>query len=157
VVEGIIEFRAEHNFSAFAISSHAGLFRQRDVPIELPGFTQLITAKIAITGCCLVSCCRTDRKLAELEFGESAWAAPLRDVYTLHHAFAFRFLNRGVDIVTVQQLLGYSAITIPMPHTHTNLDSKHAAVAKLYGFGDNLVAGCTKMSQSTPRLSLNAL
>jgi integrase len=55
--------------------------------------------------------------------------------HTLRHTFASRLVNRGVDIVTVQQLLGHSAVTVTM--RYTNLDSKHAAVAKLEGFGDN--------------------
>jgi integrase len=76
--------------------------------------------------------------------------------HTLRHTFASRLLDRGVDIVTVQQLLGHSTVTVTMRYTHTNLDSKKAAVAKLESFGDNLVAVCTKMQQSQPRLSLNA-
>ncbi|HJZ64705.1 MAG TPA: tyrosine-type recombinase/integrase, partial [Candidatus Acidoferrum sp.] len=59
--------------------------------------------------------------------------------HTLRHTFASRLVNRGVDIVTVQQLLGHSAVTVTMRYTHTNLDSKYAAVAKLEAFGDNLV------------------
>jgi hypothetical protein len=37
--------------------------------------------------------------------------------------------------------------------TGTNLDSNRNAVAKLEGFGDNLVTPCTKMQQSTPKMS----
>jgi integrase len=59
--------------------------------------------------------------------------------HTLRHTFASRLLDRGVDIVTVQQLLGHSTVLVTMRYTHTNLDSKKAAVAKLEGFGDNLV------------------
>jgi len=51
--------------------------------------------------------------------------------HTLRHTFASRLVNRGVDIVTVQQLLGHSTITVTMRYTHTNLDSKRTAVAKL--------------------------
>jgi uncharacterized phosphosugar-binding protein len=40
--------------------------------------------------------------------------------------------------VTVQQLLGHSTVTITMRYTHTNLDSKHAAVAKLEESGDSV-------------------
>jgi len=76
--------------------------------------------------------------------------------HTLRHTFASRLLDRGVDIVTVQQLLGHSTVIVTMRYTHTNLDSKKAAVAKLESFGDNLVTVCTKMQQSTPKLSLNA-
>ena len=75
---------------------------------------------------------------------------------TLRHTFASRLVNRGVDIVTVQQLLGHSAVTVTMRYTHTNLDSKHAAVAKLERFGDSLVTVCTKMQQPKEKLSLNA-
>jgi hypothetical protein len=57
--------------------------------------------------------------------------------------------------VTVQQLLGHSAVTVTMRYAHTNLDSKHAAVAKLEGYGDNLVTVRPKMQQSREGLSLN--
>ena len=40
-----------------------------------------------------------------------------------------------------------------MRYTHTNLDSKRAAVEKLAGFSDNLVTVRTKMQQSNPELS----
>ena len=76
--------------------------------------------------------------------------------HTLRHTFASRLLDRGVDIVTVQQLLGHSTVIVTMRYTHTNLDSKKAAVAKLESFGDNLVTVCTKMQQATPRLSPKA-
>src|SRR5262249_20889668 len=77
---------------------------------------------------------------------------------TLRHTFASRLVNRGVDIVTVQQLLGHLSVTVTMRYTHTNLDSKqHAAVAKLEAFGDTLVTACTKTQQSTEGLSPNAV
>jgi site-specific recombinase XerD len=57
--------------------------------------------------------------------------------HTLRHTFASRLLDRGVDIVTVQQLLGHSTVTVTMRYSHTNLDSKKAAVAKLVSFGGN--------------------
>ena len=59
--------------------------------------------------------------------------------HTLRHTFASRLVGRGVDIVTVQQLLGHSTITVTMRYTHTNLDSKRAAVARLENHGDSLV------------------
>jgi len=76
--------------------------------------------------------------------------------HTLRHTFASRLLDRGVDIVTVQQLLGRSTVIVTMRYTHTNLDSKKAAVAKLESFGDNLVTVCTKTQQSPSRLSPKA-
>lgn len=73
--------------------------------------------------------------------------------HTLRHTFASRLLDRGVDIVTVQQLLGHSTVTVTMRYTHTNLDSKRAAVAKLVNFGDNLVTVAPKCSNRNARLS----
>lgn len=75
--------------------------------------------------------------------------------HTLRHTFASRLLNRGADIVTVQQLLGHSTVIVTMRYTHTNLDSKRAAVAKLKSHGDNLVTVCTKTQQSRRKLSPN--
>jgi integrase len=75
--------------------------------------------------------------------------------HTLRHTFASRLVNRGVDIVTVKELLGHSSISVTMRYAHTNIDSKRAAVEKLGGFGDNLVTAHTKMQQSGPVLSLN--
>lgn len=73
--------------------------------------------------------------------------------HKLRHTFASRLVNRGVDIVTVQQLLGHSTVVTTMRYTHTNLDSKRNAVAKLEGFGDNLVTPCTKMQQLGSKMS----
>jgi integrase len=81
--------------------------------------------------------------------------AGLSDVswHTLRHTFASRLIDRGVDIVTVQQLLGHSTVTVTMRYTHTNLDSKRAAVAKLVSVGDNLVTVAPKCSNRNARLS----
>jgi hypothetical protein len=67
---------------------------------------------------------------------------------------AIDYRGRGVDIVTVQQLLGHSTVTVTMRYTHTNLDAKRNATQKLESFGDNLVTPCTKMQQSSSKTSL---
>jgi integrase len=72
--------------------------------------------------------------------------------HTLRHTFASRVLAGGSDIVTVQQLLGHSTVTETMRYTHTNLESKRNAVAKLESFGDVLVTPCTKMQQTRPKV-----
>ncbi|MFZ0703542.1 MAG: tyrosine-type recombinase/integrase, partial [Candidatus Acidiferrales bacterium] len=70
--------------------------------------------------------------------------------------FASRLVSQGVDIVTVQQLLGHSTITVTMRYTHTNLDAKRAAVEKLLHNGcDKSVTVCTTMQQPKGRLSQN--
>jgi len=75
--------------------------------------------------------------------------------HTLRHTFASRLVNRGVDIVTVKELLGHSSLSVTMRYAHTNFDSKRAAVEKLDGFGDNLVTVPTKLHQNSAVLSLN--
>jgi hypothetical protein len=62
-------------------------------------------------------------------------------------------MARGIDIVTVQQLLGHSTVTVTMRCTHTNLDAKRYATQKPESFGDNLVTPCTKMQQSLSKVS----
>lgn len=73
--------------------------------------------------------------------------------HTLRHTFASRLLDRGVDVVTVKELLGHSTITVTMRYTHTNLDAKRSAVAKLESLSDNLVTPCTKMQQQGSKMS----
>ena len=73
--------------------------------------------------------------------------------HTLRHTFASRLVERGVDIVTVQQLLGNSTITVTMRYTHTNLDSKRSAVAKLADHCNKSVTVCTTMQHEHPKLS----
>ena len=76
--------------------------------------------------------------------------------HILRHTFASRLLALGVDIVTVQQLLGHSTLMVTMRYLHTNLDSKRAAVEKLAGFSDNLVTVRTKMVQLNSKMSQTA-
>jgi len=74
--------------------------------------------------------------------------------HTLRHTFASRLVDRGVDIVTVKELLGHSSIMVTMRYTHTNLESKRAAVEKLlHNECDKSVTVCTKMQQPKSGLS----
>jgi integrase len=74
---------------------------------------------------------------------------------TLRHTFASRLVNSGVDIVTVEELLGHSSISVTMRYAHTNFESKRFAVLKLDGFGDSLVTVEPKLHNSRALLSLN--
>lgn len=76
--------------------------------------------------------------------------------HTLRHTFASRLLSRGADIVTVQQLLGHSTVTVTMRYTHTNLDSKGAAVAKLETTCDVLLTYTPQRSSRKRQLSQQA-
>lgn len=73
--------------------------------------------------------------------------------HALRHTFASRLLERGVDIITVKELLGHSTVVVTMRYTHTNLDSKVRAVGKLAGNCYNPATPCTKLQQSSPKVS----
>jgi len=70
-----------------------------------------------------------------------------------HPRISFSYGVAVVDIVTVQQLLGHSTVTVTMRYTHTNLDSKRSAVAKLADHCNKSVTICTTMQQEHPKLS----
>jgi integrase len=74
--------------------------------------------------------------------------------HTLRHTLASRLVNRGVDIVTVKELLGHSSITVTMRYAHTNLAAKRAAVEALNFRSDNLVTVPTSPAHSGRNLSL---
>ena len=73
--------------------------------------------------------------------------------HTLRHTFASRLLERGVDIMTVKELLGRSTVTVTMRYTHTNLSSKVAAVETLSADCYNLATIRPKLQQVAPRVS----
>jgi transcriptional regulator len=73
--------------------------------------------------------------------------------HTLRHTFAPRLMERGVDIITVKELLGHSTVTVTMRYTHSNLDSKVAAVGKLAGiFG--LIIKCLLFTSNRNSITL---
>jgi integrase len=51
--------------------------------------------------------------------------------HTFRHTFASRLTRIGVDLVTVQELLGHSSVTVTMRYAHSNRDTKARAVAQL--------------------------
>jgi integrase len=55
---------------------------------------------------------------------------PIR-FHDLRHSFATRLIRAGVDIITVQKLLGHSKVTMTERYTHSLADVKMAAVNKL--------------------------
>ena len=51
--------------------------------------------------------------------------------HTFRHTFASRLTMSGVDLVTVQELLGHSTITVTMRYAHSNMEAKTRGVARL--------------------------
>ena len=69
------------------------------------------------------------------------------------HTFASRLLERGVDIMTVKELLGHSTVTVTMRYTHSDLASKVVAVGKLASTATNLLHLAPKCSSRGPECS----
>jgi hypothetical protein len=57
------------------------------------------------------------------------------------------------DRLLEEQLLEHWTVTVTVRYTHANLDTERSAVAKLEGLVGNLATSCTKMRQSTPKMS----
>ena len=55
--------------------------------------------------------------------------------------------------MTVKELLGHSTVTVTMRDTHSNLDSKVAAVGKLAGHCYNPATLCTNLQQLPTKVS----
>lgn len=62
---------------------------------------------------------RTDAGVPDLRF------------HDLRHTFATRLVDRGVDIITIQKLLGHSTVVITQRYTHARDDRAYQAVAAL--------------------------
>lgn len=53
--------------------------------------------------------------------------------HDLRHTFASRLRAKGVDLVTIKELLGHADIRTTMRYAHTNMDAKKAAILALTG------------------------
>jgi len=51
--------------------------------------------------------------------------------HDLRHTFATRLVERGVDLITVKELLGHSSVTVTERYTHSFKEQKRAAVDAL--------------------------
>jgi integrase len=51
--------------------------------------------------------------------------------HDLRHTFASRLVERGVDIITVKDLLGHHSVVTTQRYTHSNADQKRKAVQNL--------------------------
>ena len=76
------------------------------------------------------------------------------------HTFATRLVRAGVDIVSVQHLLGHSKITMTARYAHSLADAKIAAVSKLDLTGSHSVLDSNRTPDpipAEPKTSLSSL
>jgi integrase len=71
--------------------------------------------------------------------------------HDMRHTFATRLVRAGVDIVSVQHLLGHSKITMTARYAHSLADAKIAAVTKL-----DLAGVCSLPDSNRPLASISA-
>jgi integrase len=60
--------------------------------------------------------------------------------HDLRHTFANRLVMAGVDLPTVQELMGHKDIKMTLRYTHLSSDHKRRAVTALAGFGEKVPA-----------------
>ena len=78
---------------------------------------------------------RNDKPLTEIKtaFNAAKRRAGINGLrfQDLRHCFASRLVERGVDIITVMDLLGHHSVVVTQRYTHSNSDQKKRAVEKL--------------------------
>ncbi len=71
-----------------------------------------------------------DHKVGFAKAVRLAGILPIR-FHDMRHSFAYRLIRAGIDLVTVQKLLGHTKITTTARYAHSLFDDKMAAVVRL--------------------------
>jgi len=64
--------------------------------------------------------------------------------HDLRHTFATRLIERGIDVITVQNLLGHSSVIITQRYTHSGDERKRKAVELLGKLGEKRDGFCDR-------------
>lgn len=65
--------------------------------------------------------------------------------HDLRHTFASRLVKKGVDIITVKELLGHSSVRITERYTHSSWEQKKKAASALEGICDGYVTNLERI------------
>ncbi|MFH1800239.1 MAG: tyrosine-type recombinase/integrase [Candidatus Omnitrophota bacterium] len=84
-------------------------------------------------------------RLQLIRIAKNAAIYNLTEVHALRHTFASQLLMRGVDLPTVQKLMGHSNIETTLIYSHQTTDHLREAVEKL-SLGGMKTARCAKES-----------
>ena len=68
--------------------------------------------------------------------------------HDLRHTFASRLVMAGVDLPTVQALMGHKTIAMRLRYTHLTTEHKHRAVRLLEPVADKVPANFTTVSRT---------
>lgn len=81
--------------------------------------------------------------------------------HDLRHTFATRLVERGVDLITIKELLGHSSVTITERYTHSFKEQKRNAVRALgekeAGISENLLNICETRQRGKRKKVLRSL
>ena len=110
--------------------------RSRVIPINnelLDVFYQLLREKVSDIWVFLNPRTKEPFKDVKKSFHGACARAGIKNLrfHDLRHTFASRLVQRGVDLITVKDLLGHSSVRITERYTHSNKSLKAEAVGRL--------------------------
>jgi integrase len=74
--------------------------------------------------------------------------------HCLRHMFASRLVMAGVDLRTVQQLMGHKTIQMTVPYAHLAPEHQMSAVERLCSSTDALETSTDTRTDATPNLAV---
>jgi excisionase family DNA binding protein len=104
---------------------------------------------------------RTKKPIADVKtaFNAAKKDAGIKDLrfHDLRHTFASRLVERGVDLITVMDLLGHHSVVVTQRYTHSRADQKMNAVQNLIQKEDKSPEFVPILSPRREDFRLNAL
>ena len=153
-----VDFR-RHAMTVQAAYSKNG--ESRSVPMNAVLTTTLRTIRINVSDESPVFCNRqgTPYRSFRTAFERAVRKAGLKDMtfHDLRHTFASRLVMSGVDLPTVQALMGHKTIGMTLRYTHLTSEHKRQAVRALETFGEKVPAIFTTAPQTASEVSAQVI